>query len=86
VQAVQSTVNVNNATYRNSVGEVSLAVLWEDPEFDPAQPAFYYARVIEIPTPRWTAYDARFFEITLPEEIPRVTQERVYSSPIWYRP
>ena len=83
---VRSTVDVTKATYSNAVGEVSFAVLWEDPEFDPEQPAFYYVRVIEIPTPRWTAYDAKFFGLTLSEEIPRVTRERVYSSPIWYRP
>lgn len=84
--SVVSTVDVARATYSNSVGEVSLATVWEDPDFDPAQPAFYYVRVIEIPTPRWTAYDARFFDLELADEIPLVTQERIYSSPIWYRP
>ena len=84
--ALESTVDVARASYRNSVGAVSLGTVWEDPDFDPAQPAFYYTRVIEIATPRWTAYDAHYFKLKLPEEIPMVTRERVYSSPIWYRP
>lgn len=81
---VTSTVDIEQASYSNSVGDVSFSVFWEDPDFDPKQQAFYYARVIEIPTPRWTAYDAKFFNLDPPEEIPMVTQERVYSSPIWY--
>ena len=84
--AVISTVDIAQASYSNSVGDVSFSVFWEDPDFDPAQQAFYYARVIEIPTPRWTAYDAKFFNLDPPKEIPMVTQERVYSSPIWYGP
>jgi hypothetical protein len=84
--AVASTVNTELASYRNSVGATSFSVVWEDPDFNPAVPAFYYVRVIEIPTPRWTSYDARHFDFDLPTEIPRVTQERVYSSPIWYQP
>ena len=83
---VKSTVEVEQATYSNSVGEVSLSAVWQDPDFDASRPAFYYVRVIEIPTPRWTAYDARFFDLDLADEIPRITQERVYSSPIWYDP
>jgi hypothetical protein len=83
---IESTVDVPNATYRNSVGAVSLATMWTDPDFDGSQPAFYYVRVIEIPTPRWTAYDARFFDLDPAEDIPMVTRERVYSSPIWYSP
>jgi hypothetical protein len=83
---LKSTVDIENASYRNSVGAVSLGTVWTDPEFDPRRRAFYYVRVIEIPTPRWTAYDARFFEQQPGEDIPMVTQERVYSSPIWYRP
>ncbi|MFT5767212.1 MAG: hypothetical protein ACI9DH_001033, partial [Halioglobus sp.] len=74
------------ASYTNSVGAVSFGVFWEDPDFDAKQRAFYYARVIEIPTPRWTAYDAKYFEVDPPENTPMVTQERVYSSPIWYDP
>lgn len=85
VKDLRSTVNVKEATYDNSVGAVSLGALWEDPDFDPNQPAFYYARVIEIPTPRWTAYDAAYYKLDLSEEIPTITRERVYSSPIWYK-
>ncbi len=61
--------------------------MWRDPDFDPAQPAFYYLRVLQIPTPRWTAYDAVFYKLEdLPEKIPMVIQERAYTSPIWYTP
>jgi hypothetical protein len=81
---VGSTVDIEQASYSNSVGAVSFEVFWEDPDFNPRQRAFYYARVIEIPTPRWTAYDAKYFDLDPPKEIPMVTQERVYSSPIWY--
>jgi hypothetical protein len=84
--SVASTVDVKQASYTNSVGAVSFGVFWEDPDFDAKQRAFYYARVIEIPTPRWTAYDAKYFEVDPPENTPMVTQERVYSSPIWYDP
>jgi hypothetical protein len=59
---------------------------WEDPDFDPSQSAFYYVRVIEIPTPRWTAYDAKRFGITMPPEVPMTVQDRAYTSPIWYTP
>ena len=60
--------------------------VWTDPEFDPALRAFYYVRVIEIPTPRWTAYDAKYFGIKMPPEVPMTTTERAYTSPIWYTP
>ena len=60
--------------------------MWVDPDFDPALKAFYYARVIEIPTPRWTAYDAIRLGVDLPKEIPLKGQERAYTSPIWYTP
>jgi hypothetical protein len=83
---VGSTVNVENATWRNSIGAGELGTVWTDPEFDPAQPAFYYARVIEIPTPRWTAYDAFRYDLDLPDEVPMTTQERAYTSPIWFTP
>ena len=59
---------------------------WSDPDFDPNQPAFYYARVLEIPTPTWAARDAVFFGVEMPEEVPMVHQERAYTSPIWYTP
>jgi len=84
--AVGSTVDVANATYDNSIGAAQLRVVWKDPDFDPGQPAFYYTRVIEIPTPRWTDYDANFFGTKMPPEVPMVTQERAYTSPIWYTP
>ena len=84
--AIESTVNVEAASYNNSLGEVSWNLVWKDPSFNPEQSAFYYVRVIEIPTPRWTAYDARFFNLKVPAQVPMVTQERVYSSPIWYQP
>jgi len=83
---IASTVDVEQASYSNSVGDVSFSVFWKDPDFDPLQHALYYVRVIEIPTPRWTAYDAKYFNLDPPKNIPMITQERVYSSPIWYDP
>jgi hypothetical protein len=79
-------VDVANAVWTNTIGDPELITVWEDPDFDPEQPAFYYARVIEIPTPRWTAYEARFFNVEAPEGAPMITQERAYTSPIWYTP
>jgi len=84
--AVGSTVDVARATWTNTIGAGELIAVWKDPDFDPALHAVYYARVIEIPTPRWTAYDAQRYGITLPPEIPMTTQERAYTSPIWYTP
>jgi hypothetical protein len=86
VPAVGNTVDVANATWTNSIGSPELIAVWEDPDFDPAEAAFYYARVIEIPTPRWTAYEAKRFGIDMPDEVPMTTQERAYTSPIWYTP
>ena len=83
---VGSTVDVANATWTNTIGSAELITTWTDPEFDPAVPAVYYARVLEIPTPRWTAYEAKRFDITLPSDVPMITQERAYTSPIWYTP
>lgn len=83
---VGNTVDVARATYSNAIGDAELTAFWADPDFDPAELAFYYARVLEIPTPRWTAYDERFFGVRMPDEVPRVTQERAYTSPIWYAP
>ncbi|WP_245837782.1 DUF3604 domain-containing protein [Tropicimonas sediminicola] len=83
---VGNTVDVANATWTNTIGAPELIGVWEDPDFDPAQPAFYYARVIEIPTPRWTAYEAKRFGIEMPDEVPMITTERAYTSPIWYTP
>jgi hypothetical protein len=85
-QSVGNTVDVANATWTNTIGAPELIAVWTDPDFDPDVPAVYYARVIEIPTPRWTAYEAYRFGITLPAEIPMITQERAYTSPIWYTP
>jgi hypothetical protein len=83
---VGNTVDVANANWTNTIGASELATVWTDPDFDPAQKAFYYVRVIEIPTPRWTTYDAFRFSVDLPEGTPTSTQERAYTSPIWYTP
>ena len=80
------TVDVAHATWTNNIGAPELGTVWRDPEFDPAVTAFYYARVIEIPTPRWTAYDAAYFKVRMSADVPMVTQERAWSSPIWYTP
>jgi hypothetical protein len=84
--SVGSTVDVENATWTNTIGATELIAVWSDPDFDPAQRAFYYGRVIEIPTPRWTAYDAKYFGVKMPKEVPMTTTERAYTSPIWYTP
>jgi hypothetical protein len=84
--AVGNTVDIANATWTNTIGATELITVWEDPEFDPKQRTFYYARVIEIPTPRWTAYDAKYFQQRADAKAKMVTQERAYSSPIWYTP
>jgi len=86
VPPVGDTVDVPNATYTNTIGATELIKVWKDPEFDPSQRAFYYVRVLEIPTPRWTAYDAKYFGIKMPPEVPMKLQERAYTSPIWYTP
>ncbi|MEE9533083.1 MAG: DUF3604 domain-containing protein, partial [Acidimicrobiia bacterium] len=83
---VGDTVDVANATWTNTIGSPELITVWSDPDFDPAQKAVYYARVIEIPTPRWTAYDAKRFGVTMPDQVEMTTQERAYTSPIWYTP
>ncbi|MFB3087960.1 MAG: DUF3604 domain-containing protein [Acidiferrobacterales bacterium] len=85
-RGVGDTVDVEDATWTNTIGDPELAVVWEDPDFEADQRAFYYARVIEIPTPRWTAYEAKRFGVEAPEESPMTTQERAYTSPIWYTP
>ncbi|HET6304622.1 MAG TPA: DUF3604 domain-containing protein [Myxococcota bacterium] len=84
--AVGSSVDVANATWTNTIGDPELGAVWQDPSFDPKLRAFYYARAIQIPTPRWTAYDAKRFGVQMPPEVPMVTQERAYTSPIWYTP
>jgi len=83
---VGNTVDVKNATWSNTIGNTELITVWKDPDFDPALSAFYYLRVLEIPTPRWTAYDAKYYGLKLPAEIPLEQQERAYTSPIWYTP
>ena len=83
---VGSTVDIPNATWTNTIGDPELITEWTDPDFDPKLRAFYYVRVIEIPTPRWTAYDAKKFGVSMPKEVPMTTQERAYTSPIWYTP
>jgi hypothetical protein len=83
---VGSTVDVPNATWTNTIGAPELIAVWKDPDFDAAQRAFYYGRVIEIPTPRWTAYDAKYFGVKMPPEVPMTVTERAYTSPIWYTP
>ena len=83
---VGNTVDVKKATWKNSIGAAELATTWTDPEFDASQSAFYYARVIEIPTPRWTAYEALRFKVEMTPDVPMNTQERAYTSPIWYTP
>lgn len=83
---VGNTVNIKEATWSNTIGDPELITAWQDPDFDPQQPAVYYARVIEIPTPRWTAYDAKRYGLQMPDEVPMTTQERAYTSPIWYTP
>jgi hypothetical protein len=85
-QPVGNTVDVPNATWLNTIGDPELIAVWKDPDFDASERAFYYARVIEIPTPRWTAYDAYRFGIDMPPEVEMTTQERAYTSPIWYTP
>ena len=81
-----STVDTDHATWEDSIGDAVLMTVWTAPKFNSNAKAFYYLRVIEIPTPRWTTYDARQFGLTLPEEIPLVHTERAYTSSIWYRP
>ena len=83
---VGNTVDVASASWTNSIGDPELITVWKDPEFDPAAKAFYYARVLEIPTPRWTAYDAAYFKVKVDPKVPMTTQERAFTSPIWYSP
>jgi hypothetical protein len=83
---VGDTVDTANATFLNTIGDAQLRAVWTDPDFDPDLPAVYYARVLEIPTPTWQAFDMNFFGIEMPESVPRKHQERAYNSTIWYTP
>jgi hypothetical protein len=83
---VGNTVDVPNATYKNTIGDALLMGWWKDPAFNPQERAFYYIRVIQIPSPRWTAYDAKHFNVRMAPNVPMVTQEHTFISPIWYTP
>jgi len=83
---VGNTVDLSVPSWTNDIGRAELGAVWTDPDFEASQHAFYYTRVIEIPTPRWTAYDAVRFGVDMPADVAMITQERAYSSPIWYTP
>jgi hypothetical protein len=85
-EPVGSTVDIPTASFTNTIGAPFLAGFWRDPDFEPAERAFYYVRALEIPTPRWTTFDAARFGVSLPPEVPPVVQDRAYSSPVWYSP
>jgi len=83
---VGNTVNIPEASYTNTIGSTELKTVWTDPDFDASVPAFYYIRVLEIPTPRWSTYDAKDLGIEPPKDFPATIQERAWTSPIWYTP
>ena len=85
-EPVGNTVDLSDASYSNRIGDPELRTVWRDPDFDASEPAFYYARVLQIPTPRWTTFDVVAKNVNFGPEIPLTTQERVYTSPIWYTP
>jgi hypothetical protein len=86
VPPVGNTVDIEAASYTNTIGAVELKKVWTDPEFDPSEHAFYYARVLEIPTPRWTTIQAKELGVAPPDVVPATVQERAWTSPIWYTP
>ena len=79
-------MDIADASYTNTIGDPLLTAYWKDPDFDRKQRAVYYVRVIEIPKPRWTAYDAKFFKVKMPKHVRMVVQDRAYTSPIWFTP
>jgi hypothetical protein len=83
---VGNTVDVADASYLNNIGDAELRAIWSDPDFNPKHRAFYYARVLEIPTPTWQAYDSKRFGVDMRDDVPMFSQERAYTSPIWYTP
>jgi len=83
---VGSTVDIDTATYTNDIGAIGLFAFWEDPDFDPAKSSWYYVRLIEIPKPRWSAYDQVRLGAEMDEDVPMIVQDRAYTSPIWYSP
>ena len=83
---VGNTVDLEAATWTNTIGESELSSVWTDPEFDPEVKAFYYARILEIPTPRWVLYDKVRLGAEIPKDAELILQERAYTSPIWYTP
>jgi Protein of unknown function (DUF3604) len=84
--AVGSTVDIHNAIWTNTIGATELLKVWKDPEFDPAQRAFYCVRVLELPTPPWTAYDPKHYGVKMPPEMPIKIEKRASTSAIWYTP
>ena len=86
IPPVGDTVDVSRATWTNTIGDPELVTVWNDPDFDPQLRAFYYVRVLEIPTPRWTDYDAVRFGVKMTPDVPMKHQERAWTSPIWYTP
>ena len=85
-ELVANTVDEADASYLNNIGDAELRAVWTDPDFNPAHRAFYYARVLEIPTPTWQAFDQKFFGFEMSADVPLSHQERAYTSPIWYTP
>ena len=83
---VGNTVDIADASYLNNIGDAELRAVWTDPDFNPDHSAVYYARVLEIPTPTWQAYDSKFFSVKMPKDVMMSHQERAYTSPIWYTP
>jgi hypothetical protein len=83
---VGNTVDIEAANWTNTIGAAELGTVWTDPDFNPEESAFYYARVIEIPTPRWIVYDAFRFGVEIPDGAETTHQERAYTAPIWFKP